>query len=165
MDINNIYDLASQLNLHPAETLFFEAFPIDENTCVVRFADRVNSIRVYYKIERFPMIVGGIIMWHGLLANIPPEYALCDGTNGTPDLRDKFIVGSANGVDPGGGGGSINHNHTYTGDGHQHSMGDGGYIQPGTGYHKFTMVGTATGTTDNEDGRPPFYEIAYIMKL
>ena len=38
--------------------------------------------------------VGGIIMYDGLIANIPAGWALCDGTNGTPDLRDKFVVGA-----------------------------------------------------------------------
>lgn len=37
---------------------------------------------------------GGIIMWSGSISNIPAGWALCDGTNGTPDLRDKFIVGA-----------------------------------------------------------------------
>lgn len=38
--------------------------------------------------------VGGIIMWSGTIATIPANWALCDGTNSTPDLRDKFIVGA-----------------------------------------------------------------------
>lgn len=37
---------------------------------------------------------GGIIMWHGTIATIPTGWALCDGTNGTPDLRNVFIVGA-----------------------------------------------------------------------
>lgn len=36
---------------------------------------------------------GLISMWSGLIANIPTGWALCDGTGGTPDLRGKFIVG------------------------------------------------------------------------
>lgn len=55
--------------------------------------------------------VGGIIMWSGLLIDIPAGWALCDGTNGTPDLRDKFIKGSADTVDPGVTGGALTHNH------------------------------------------------------
>lgn len=38
--------------------------------------------------------VGGIIMWSGTVATIPANWALCDGNNSTPDLRDKFIVGA-----------------------------------------------------------------------
>jgi hypothetical protein len=35
---------------------------------------------------------GGIIMWYGYV--IPKDWALCDGNNGTPDLTDRFIIGS-----------------------------------------------------------------------
>ncbi|MDP2905182.1 MAG: hypothetical protein Q8O22_02625 [Candidatus Omnitrophota bacterium] len=35
-----------------------------------------------------------VIMWSGPLSAIPAGWVLCDGANGTPDLRDKFIVGA-----------------------------------------------------------------------
>ncbi len=35
---------------------------------------------------------GSIIMWSG--QKIPDGFVLCDGKNGTPNLKDKFIVGS-----------------------------------------------------------------------
>ena len=38
--------------------------------------------------------VGGIIMWSGAVVDIPVNWALCDGSNGTPNLTDKFIVGA-----------------------------------------------------------------------
>ena len=38
--------------------------------------------------------IGGIIMWSGSIATIPASWALCNGTNGTPDLRERFIVGA-----------------------------------------------------------------------
>lgn len=59
----------------------------------------------------FAMPVGVIAMWHGLLTNIPSGWELCDGTNGTPDLRSKFLKGSAASVNPGNTGGSTTHNH------------------------------------------------------
>jgi len=37
---------------------------------------------------------GGIIMWYGTIATIPSGWYLCNGSNGTPDLRNKFIVGA-----------------------------------------------------------------------
>lgn len=37
---------------------------------------------------------GLVCMWAGLLTAIPGGWFLCDGTNGTPDLRDRFIVGA-----------------------------------------------------------------------
>jgi hypothetical protein len=35
-------------------------------------------------------------MWSGAIASIPTGYVLCNGSNGTPDLRDKFVVGAGN---------------------------------------------------------------------
>lgn len=37
---------------------------------------------------------GSIIPWYGSIGNIPNGFALCDGTNGTPDLRNRFLVGA-----------------------------------------------------------------------
>ena len=37
---------------------------------------------------------GSIIPWYGDKANIPDGFALCDGTKGTPDLRNRFLVGT-----------------------------------------------------------------------
>ncbi|TAK66879.1 MAG: hypothetical protein EPO24_01050 [Bacteroidetes bacterium] len=37
--------------------------------------------------------IGGIIMWSGSIGSIPSNWAICDGTNGTPDLRGRFVVG------------------------------------------------------------------------
>lgn len=56
-----------------------------------------NSI---VKIEKdgkiYPNIIftkGMIIAWFGSPNNIPKDWAICDGTNGTPDLRNRFIIG------------------------------------------------------------------------
>jgi microcystin-dependent protein len=43
---------------------------------------------------------GVIAMWSGTIATIPSGWALCNGSGGTPDLRDRFIVGAS--VDSGG---------------------------------------------------------------
>lgn len=52
------------------------------------------------------MPAGAIIMWSGSIASIPAGWKLCDGTSGTPDLRDRFIVGAGNGYTPGDTGGA-----------------------------------------------------------
>ena len=36
---------------------------------------------------------GTIVMWSGLVGSIPTGWTLCDGTLGTPDLRDRFVRG------------------------------------------------------------------------
>ena len=43
-----------------------------------------------------PIPSGCIIMWSGSIGSIPSGYYLCNGQNGTPDLRDSFVVGSGN---------------------------------------------------------------------
>jgi microcystin-dependent protein len=50
----------------------------------------------------------GIVLWYGSVANVPPGWAVCDGTNGTPDLRDKFILGAGSTYNYGQSGGSAN---------------------------------------------------------
>lgn len=37
---------------------------------------------------------GAITLWSGSIASIPTGWQLCNGTNGTPDLRDRFVVGA-----------------------------------------------------------------------
>lgn len=38
--------------------------------------------------------VGGIIMWSGSEKDLTDDWAICNGENGTPDLRGRFIMGS-----------------------------------------------------------------------
>jgi microcystin-dependent protein len=42
---------------------------------------------------------GTIVMWSGSTASIPVGWTLCDGKPGTPDLRERFIVGAADDTD------------------------------------------------------------------
>jgi hypothetical protein len=37
---------------------------------------------------------GGIIMWSGTIATIPSGWLLCNGSNSTPDLRNRFVIGA-----------------------------------------------------------------------
>jgi len=43
-----------------------------------------------------PIPTGTIIIWSGAINAVPTGYVLCNGSNGTPDLRDKFVVGAGN---------------------------------------------------------------------
>lgn len=98
--------------------------------------------------------VGGIIMWSGLLVNIPAGWVLCDGSPGTPDLRDRFIVGASDGADPGATGG--NNNVTLTTDNmpsHDHDSGtlaaaSGGGHSHGSG----SLAADSAGEHDHEEG-------------
>ena len=102
---------------------------------------------------------GVITMWYGSTASIPSGWYLCDGTNGTPDLRDRFVVGAGSTYAVNGTGGSANatlvsHTHTatststFTGSAlgtHTHTATDSG--------HTHTDTGTAGvfGTTSGPD--------------
>lgn len=49
---------------------------------------------------------GTIIMWSGTLASIPDGWVLCDGTQGTPDLRHRFVMATTSDLEVGNTGGS-----------------------------------------------------------
>jgi hypothetical protein len=47
------------------------------------------------QIANFSAIpIGCIVMWSGSVSTIPSGWRLCDGTNNTPDLRDRFVIGA-----------------------------------------------------------------------
>jgi hypothetical protein len=63
--------------------------------------------------------VGTIAMWSGPLNTVPDGWQIADGTNGTIDLRNRFVVGAGNTYAPGATGGSADsivpaHTHTAT---------------------------------------------------
>ena len=62
---------------------------------------------------------GLIAIWSGATGSIPSGWQLCDGTNGTPDLRNSFVLGAGNSYSVGQTGGStdavvVSHTHTAT---------------------------------------------------
>jgi hypothetical protein len=60
--------------------------------------------------------IGGIILWSGAVAEIPNSWALCDGNNGTPDLRNSFVVGAGDTYDPADTGGAATNDLQHTHD-------------------------------------------------
>ena len=112
------------------------------------------------KISGLPQIPQGIIvMWSGSLTNIPAGWVLCDGSNGSPNLRDRFVVGASAVRSVGATGGSEAHSHSAsTGIGSTRT-GDGG----GTGGSRSDHTHPVTVTTTNH--LPPFYALAFIRKL
>ena len=82
---------------------------------------------------------GAIIMWSGTVATIPDGFSLCDGSNGTPDLRNRFVIGAGSNYAVGAtGGGSAT-----------------------------TQVGDAEAgpqATVSTSALPPYYALCYIMK-
>lgn len=86
--------------------------------------------------------VGIIVLWHGLLSAIPSGWVLCDGANGTPDLRDKFVKGAAAGQNPGATGGALTHTHAAHAS-HTHT-----YSQVPNHVHVQQAPTSATGSQD-----------------
>lgn len=107
---------------------------------------------------------GGIILWYGSIVNIPTKFVLCDGNNGTPDLRDLFVVGAGGAYAVGATGGNTTHTHDFTSDGHTHTLVSGTNISVGPNVTPVTDVKTDSGTTDPTNHLPPYYALAYIMK-
>ena len=135
---------------------------------------------------------GMISLWYGSIGSVPLGWYLCDGTNGTPDLRDKFIVGAGSTYSVGATGGStdaivVSHTHTATSTvtdpGHLHTSvagGGGTYYQrysAGTGAASdgastasattgITVATTnaSTGVSGTNANLPPYYALAYVMK-
>jgi hypothetical protein len=132
---------------------------------------------------------GGIIMWSGSIASIPSGWFLCDGANGTPDLRNRFVVGAGSTYAVNATGGSadaivVSHTHTatVTDPGHAHgydrdtldNIASGSFVRRmGTGADPQTTTTATTGisvgiSTTGSSGTnanlPPYFALAYIMK-
>ncbi len=125
---------------------------------------------------------GIIVAYSG--ASAPAGWAFCDGTNGTPDLRGRFILGTTNGsvtdsndrgginIQPNTVGGERNHTLT-TSEMPAHTHGYSNMIGGGSGLPAASSVGNVASpkTTDSAGGNaahnnmPPFWALAYIMKL
>lgn len=159
------------------------------------------QIRVYHKDDLLPRSTiklirysaestsssvpqGSIIPWYGSSENIPNGFALCDGTNGTPDLRDRFLVGAGNLYTLGNTGGENSHQLTVAEmPSHQHDSGWGEHPSYGTpfGLSNYCLgsrmgsgksdwdnagwLTSSTGGNQPHENRPPYYALYYIMKL
>ncbi len=88
---------------------------------------------------------GIVAMWSGLIVNIPSGWVLCDGTNGTPDLRDRFLVGAggAYSVNDTGGADSVT---LSTSQMPAHTHGDGSLSTNSAGNHSHSGSTNTTGS-------------------
>ena len=142
-------------------------------------------------------VTGMIMLWSGSTGSIPSGWALCNGSSGTPDLRDKFVVGAGNtyAVDATGGSADAtlpSHTHTgttNTGGSHNHTIphylvqavagtGDidrdneyqqwkalSGQVTSTHSGHTHSFTTNSSGTSATNANLPPYYALAYIMKL
>lgn len=85
---------------------------------------------------------GGIIIWSGAANAIPSGWLLCNGSSGTPDLRNRFVVGAGSTYAVAATGGSadaivVSHTHTGT--------------TASNGAHTHTVSGVAVGPNGADD--------------
>jgi microcystin-dependent protein len=129
---------------------------------------------------------GVVLAWYSKSGAFPEGWAICDGTNGTPDLRGKFLYGVGNMSDVGKMGGNETHQHGVSsvavavsgttakaqGAG---SNPDAFKIDDNRGCcpqvtgldhtHAFSGSGGASGSTDSGSSIPPYVTVLYMMKL
>jgi len=133
---------------------------------------------------------GIITLWYGAIGSVPAGWYLCDGANGTPDLRDRFVVGAGSTYSVAAVGGAkdaivVSHTHTATsvvtdpGHAHSYTSPAGGPVAFGdtaqttttgaTTGSAFTSITVATtnataGVSGTNANLPPYYALAYVMK-
>lgn len=96
---------------------------------------------------------------------IPSGWALCDGNNGTPDLRSRFVIGATGSFNPGDVGGDPEHEHDFNIDSHTHNVFGAGGLAENPVKNFFTTASTDSGITDSASIMPPWYSLAYIQKV
>ena len=162
----------------------------DANDVTIQTYDNIYGIIGVAATSTSAFTSGMIMLWSGAIGSIPSGWYLCDGTNGTPNLTDRFIVGAGFSYSVGGTGGSkdaivVSHTHTATSvvtdPGHSHtqlwSTGSNGSTTPGSGINPsssqtststtgITVATTnaSTGVSGTNANLPPYYALAYIMK-
>lgn len=134
---------------------------------------------------------GAIMMWSGNPAALPTGWALCDGAGGTPNLKGKFIVGydpadaDYDAIGDNGGAKSVTLSANEQGKLNARAMVDdigggttsaiarlelGGLEVPRTGGSNQSSYGGSiqaplSAATNAHENRPPYYTLAYIIKL
>ena len=130
---------------------------------------------------------GGIIMWSGSVASIPAGWFLCNGSNGTPNLLNRFVLAAGSTYAVGATGGSTDatlpshtHSLTVTDPGHAHTadqpyggstaanggpyFGQGSNRNTGTASTGIGVTMAAAGGSPVGANMPPYYALAFIMK-
>ena len=162
------------------------------NSVLVNTYDNVGGLLTTIPATTPSVPSGCILIWSGSVGSIPSGFVICDGNNGTPDLRNSFILGAGNTYTVGQTGGSTDsilpvHTHTATSTvtdpGHAHSIANqlivsgtnyvnaSGVIPYNTTNTSSAFTGITVATTNQVSGvnpaggnMPPYYALAYIMK-
>jgi hypothetical protein len=129
--------------------------------------------------------IGTIAIWSGTAESVPLGWMPCDGQDGRPDLRDRFVIGSSATYPIGSTGGSadavvVAHSHSVTDPGHTHTLsalgpdtaGGGSGMVGGPNFPAPYIDTSTTGISVDESGvsgvganLPPYYSLLYIIKV
>lgn len=166
------------------EGFFYKFVLKDSSDVTIQTYDNLYGIIGAAPPAATPIPAGGILLWSGSIGSIPAGYVLCNGSNGTPDLRDRFIVGAGSTYAVNATGGSadavvVSHTHSVTDPGHVHggipnvtiataASGSGA----GANSNNFTNSSSAvtgisiqsSGVSGTNANLPPYYALCYIMK-
>lgn len=149
-----------------------------EQIVLVAYNEPSNVFELISQITNDEQLI--IKIWSGTIASIPAGFQICDGTNGTPDLRNSFVIGAGDTHTPGDtGGGTVTgghsltvaelaaHDHSYT---HVVSQSQNANLNNDV-QATAQIAGAITGSTGSGTAHthpqvlPPFFALAYIMKL
>jgi hypothetical protein len=101
----------------------------DSTNAIIATYDNIAGIITQLPTVAPVVPAGCILIWSSSTGSIPSGFVICDGSNGTPDLRNSFVLGAGNSYAVGQVGGSTDsslpiHTHTatstLTSPGHQH---------------------------------------------
>lgn len=111
-------------------------------------------------------VSGMIIMWSTTVASIPSGWVLCDGSNSTPDLRDRYIIGARQ---DDGGVAKTNITGSLLQTGGNSSVTSGSGNAPGTARNHPAGSPGELGVNNRGHGHPvtvipPFFALVFIMK-
>ena len=116
--------------------------------------------------------IGTIVIWSGTAEDIPSGWALCDGQDGRPDLRDKFVLGGGGKYSAGDTGGAEtvalassqlpHHRHSFAAGKPENSSN----IRPilGNTFGSELYYTEYAGNSAPHENMPPYYALCYIMK-
>ena len=134
--------------------------------------------------------VGAIVIWHGSVDSIPDGWKLCNGQNGTPDLRDRFVAGAGGEYAVGAKGGEKthalsmdempSHRHEYVGDDALAGIEPGASeairvtttrydaeskLSSDPSWDSHVYATSSVGGGGGHENRPPYYALCYIMRV